>query len=255
MKRYAGDFEATAEVRTAVTGDSLREFFYELTRIRDERVADNELSDAKNFLTGVFPIRAETQEGLTNLIVNQKLYDLPADYLQTYRQNVEAVTPDEIQRVANKYVHPDDLSLVIVGDAGDVLSQASSYSDNVEIFDTEGNRQEMASYLPGAKGDPVAVEGNWELSLDFQGQKVPVSLTLKQEVENLSGEIETVLGNGVIREGTVTGNRIKATASTEIQGQSIDFVINGSVEGDSIEGTLSAAIIPDSLAFVGKRVN
>jgi hypothetical protein len=113
----------------------------------------------------------------------------------------------------------------------------------------------MASYLPGAKGDPVAVEGNWELSLDFQGQKVPVSLTLKQEAEKLSGEIETVLGSGLIREGTVTGNRIKATASTEIQGQSIDFVINGSVEGDSIEGTLSAAIIPDSLAFVGKRVN
>ncbi len=255
MKRYAGDFEATAEVRTAVTGDSLREFFYELTRIRDERVADNELSDAKNFLTGVFPIRSETQEGLTNLIVNQQLYDLPPDYLQTYRQNVEAVTPDEIQRVANKYVHPDDLSLVIVGDAGDVLAQAGSYSDNVEIFDTEGNRQEMASYLPGAKGENVSVEGNWELSLNFQGQKVPVTLTLKQEAANLSGEIETVLGSGVIREGTVTGNKIKATAITEIQGQSIDFVINGSVDGDSIEGTLSAAIIPDSLAFVGKRVN
>jgi hypothetical protein len=45
-----------------VTGDSLKEFFYELERIRDTDVGEEELADAKNFLTGVFPIRAETQE-------------------------------------------------------------------------------------------------------------------------------------------------------------------------------------------------
>lgn len=91
-KRFGGDFEATAEVRTAVTGDSLKEFFYELDRIRDEAVSEQELTDAKNFLIGVFPIRAETQEGLTNLIVSQYLHSLPEDYLQTYRDNVRAVT-------------------------------------------------------------------------------------------------------------------------------------------------------------------
>ncbi|MFL6469040.1 MAG: M16 family metallopeptidase, partial [Pyrinomonadaceae bacterium] len=62
-KKQAGDFEATAEVRTGVTGDSLKEFFYELGRIRDEEVQADELADAKSFLTGVFPIRAETQDG------------------------------------------------------------------------------------------------------------------------------------------------------------------------------------------------
>ena len=56
-KRLAGDFEATAEVRTPVTGDSLREFFYELNRIKDEKVSAEELQDAKAYLTGVFPIR------------------------------------------------------------------------------------------------------------------------------------------------------------------------------------------------------
>jgi len=76
-KKLAGDFEATAEVRTAVTGDSLKEFFYELDRIRNEKVGAEELQDAKNFLTGVFPLRAETQEGLTNLYVNQRFYGLP----------------------------------------------------------------------------------------------------------------------------------------------------------------------------------
>ena len=111
-KKLTGEFEATAEVRSAVTGDSLKEFFYELDRIRNDKVGDAELADAKNFLTGVFPLRAETQEGLTNLIVNQHLYGLAEDYLQTYREHVDAVTADEVQRVAVKHVRPDDSHLV-----------------------------------------------------------------------------------------------------------------------------------------------
>ena len=138
-KRLAGDIEATAEVRTAVTGESLKEFFYELNRIRDDKVGDDELADAKNFLTGVFPIRAETQEGLTNLIVNQHLYGLPDDYLQTYREHVDAVTVDDVQRVAVKHVRPDEMAIVIVGDAKAVLPQAKDYAESVEIFDTDGN--------------------------------------------------------------------------------------------------------------------
>ena len=141
-KNRAGDLEATAEVRTAVTGDSLKEFFYELNRIRDEKVGEQELADAKNFLTGVFPIRAETQEGLTNLIVNQHIYSLAADYLQTYRENVDAITVDDVQRVAVKYVRPDEMAIVIVGDAGEVLPQAKEYAETVEIFDTEGNKKD-----------------------------------------------------------------------------------------------------------------
>jgi len=140
-KKLAGDFEATAEVRTAVTGDSLKEFFYELDRIRNEKVGETELADAKNFLTGVFPIRAETQEGITNLIVNQNLYGLPEDYLQTYREKVDAVTADDVQRVALKLVRPDEMAIVIVGDANEVLPQAKEYASSVEIFDTEGKRK------------------------------------------------------------------------------------------------------------------
>ncbi len=138
-KKLAGDFEATAEVRTSVTGESLKEFFYELNRIRDAHVGDDEIADAKNFLTGVFPIRAETQEGLTNLIVNQHLYGLPDDYLQTYRENVDAVTVDDVKRVAVKHIRPDEMAIVIVGDADEVLPQAKEYAATVEIFDTDGN--------------------------------------------------------------------------------------------------------------------
>jgi hypothetical protein len=255
MKRLSGDFEASAEVRTAVTGDSLREFFYELVRIRQEPVSDDELADAKNFLTGVFPIRAETQEGLTNLIVNQHLYDLPADYLQTYRSNIEAVTADEVRQVATKYVRPHELAIVIVGDAGEVLPQAHRYSDVIEIFDTEGHPMDISSFDVENSDEPIDATGNWELTLDFQGQRVPVTLTLKQDGDKVSGEIETVLGSGKISDGKVSGSKLNATASTEIQGQSVDFVITGAIDGDSMKGSLSTAIIPDSLSFEGKRRN
>jgi zinc protease len=140
-KRLAGDIEATAEVRNDVTGDSLKEFFYELERIRDEDVRDDELADAKSFLAGVFPIRAETQEGLTNLIVNQHLYGLSEDYLQTYRDKVNAVSIADVRSAAEKYVRPAEMAIVIVGDSTAIHDQVKPYADNVEIFDTEGNKK------------------------------------------------------------------------------------------------------------------
>lgn len=252
-RRLAGDFEATAEVRTAVTGDSLHEFFYELDRIRNERVSDDELADAQNFLTGVFPIRAETQEGLTNLIVNQELYGLPDDYLQTYRENVSAVTADDVLRVANKYIWPERLAIVVVGDAGEVLPQIRKYSDQIEVFDTEGNPLELASFEADRGIPPENVSGNWELNVDFQGQAVQITMAIEQNAADISGTIETILGSGSIREGRVQGSRVHATASTEIQGQAVDFVITGAVDGDEMTGTLSTDVIPDSLAFAGKR--
>lgn len=251
-KLLAGEFEATAEVRTAVTGDSLKEFFYELNRIRDEDVSEDELADAKNFLTGVFPIRAETQEGLTNLIVAQELYGLPDDYLQTYRSSVSSVTTADVRRVANKYVRPDRTAIVIVGDAGEVIAQASGYAATVEIFDTDGKPKSLEEYTadPGELAD---FSGKWKLTLDFQGQSVPVSLTLTQNESEVSGELETILGSGKISSGSVRGNKINAAASTEIQGETVDLVINAELTGGEMSGTISAGIIPAPLTFTGSR--
>src|SRR6185436_16637599 len=88
--RFAGTFRATAEVRTAVTGASLHEFSYELDRIRNEAVSVEEITNAKSYLTGVFPIRIETQDGLIDQLVNIKMFDLPDDYLLTYRDQLNA---------------------------------------------------------------------------------------------------------------------------------------------------------------------
>lgn len=252
-KRLAGDFEATAEVRSSVTGDSLKEFFYELDRIRVEKVGEDELRDAKNFLTGVFPIRAETQEGLTNLIVNQQLYGLPDDYLQTYRENVDAVSIEDVQRVAARHIRPDEMAIIIVGDAGEVLPQVRSYAGSIEIFDTDGHPQDEAKYTAAENEATADVAGNWKLLIDFQGQQLPVTLNLVQDGDAVTGILETMLGNGKITEGKVTGTKLAATANAEMQGQPIDFTISGKVDGDSMSGTLTAPIVPDPLPFTGTK--
>src|ERR1051326_6387595 len=140
-RRTAGTFRATAEVRTPVTGDSLKEFFYELNRIRTDLVSEKEINDAKSYLTGVFPIRLETQEGLSDQLVQIKMLNLPNDYLQHYRDRVQAVTVSEIQRVANEYVKPDEAAVIIVGDGSAVLDQIKPYCEDVEIYNTAGKRK------------------------------------------------------------------------------------------------------------------
>ena len=252
-KKLAGDFEATAEVRTAVTGDSLKEFFYELNRIRDEKVSDDELADAKSFLTGVFPIRAETQEGLTNLIVSQELYNLPKDYLQSYRDDINAVSVDEVQRVAKKYIFADRMAIVIVGDAEEIIPQAKPYAANIEIFDTDGNSKDLSAYGQTSSEPTADVAGEWNLMLDFQGQELLITLILAQDGERVSGELSTMLGIGKIESGKVRGSKISATADTEMQGNAMEFVITGSVDGDSMAGTITAPIVPEPLRFNGTR--
>jgi len=115
---------------------------YELNRIRDDAVSDDEINNAKSYLSGVFPIRIETQDGLIDQIVNIQMFDLPADYLKTYRENVNDVTVADIQRVAQQYVTPDRAAIVIVGDGAEVTKQVEPFSEEFEVYDTEGNRKQ-----------------------------------------------------------------------------------------------------------------
>src|SRR5258708_387391 len=137
-RRLAGTFRATAEVRTPVTGASLHEFFYELERIRDEPVSEEDLKNSKSYLAGGFPIRIETQDGLVDQLVSIRIYDLPDDYLETYRERVNAVTAEDIQRVAQAHVTPDSAAIVIVGDAAEISEQVKPYADMIELYDTDG---------------------------------------------------------------------------------------------------------------------
>ncbi len=140
-RRYAGTFRATSEVRTPVTGASLKEFFYELERIREEEVSEEELNHAQTFLTGIFTIRLETQEGLIDQLMQIKMHGLPDDYLHTYCERVQQVTRQEMRRVAREYVTPDRAAVVIVGDADAIQSEVKPFAETIELYDSTGQRK------------------------------------------------------------------------------------------------------------------
>ncbi|MBI4533472.1 MAG: insulinase family protein, partial [Candidatus Melainabacteria bacterium] len=136
-RRQPGAFAAEASVRTEVTSPSLQEFIYELERIRNVKVSDKELEEAKKYLVGSYQLGLETQAGLAHKLLEIDLYDLPSDYLEKYANQVMVVTADDIRRVARKYIDADDLTIVVVGDASKIQSELEYFAP-VAIFDTSG---------------------------------------------------------------------------------------------------------------------
>jgi zinc protease len=135
--KYRGTFVASAPVRTDATEGALREFMGEFNRIRNEQVSANELENAKRSIVGGFALSLENPGALLQNIITQKLYDLPANYWDTYPQKVEAITVDDVQRVAKKYIELEHLQIVAVGDAAKTRDILAKYG-TVEVYDAEG---------------------------------------------------------------------------------------------------------------------
>jgi zinc protease len=119
-RRAVGPFSAGTAVQTDVTADAIRETVEQLTMVRDAAPGDAELHEVRDYLVGVFPLRFETTGGVAMAMEPLAVYGLPDDYWQTYRRNLEAVGPDDIMQAAVDLIHPDQLLMLVVGDASKV---------------------------------------------------------------------------------------------------------------------------------------
>jgi predicted Zn-dependent peptidase len=135
--RFRGTWTSSSEVRTDVTEGAMKEFMYELKRLRDDKVGVDELESAKRAIVGSFALSLEQPQSLLQNIITQKLYDLPADYWDTYPQKVAAITADDIQKVAQKYIDLDHIQIVAVGDASKARDVLAKYG-KVEVYDADG---------------------------------------------------------------------------------------------------------------------
>src|SRR3989337_3109560 len=86
-------------------------------RLQRERVGERELRDAQAYRSGLFPLTIETPSAIASQVLSAVFFGLNLEELQNFRERVNAVTVDDIQRVARTYFHPDRLSIVLVGDA------------------------------------------------------------------------------------------------------------------------------------------
>ena len=89
----------------------------EVWRLQRDRTRDPELAGAQAYMTGSFPLTIETPGAIARQVLNVVFYDLSLDELRTYRQRANAVSADDIQRVARSYLDPDRLAIVLVGNA------------------------------------------------------------------------------------------------------------------------------------------
>jgi zinc protease len=121
-----GDITAETDTRTEATAEAVRVIVDEFTRLQRERIGDAELAGAQAYMTGSFPLTIETPGAIARHVVNAVFYDLSLDELRTYRQRVNAVTPDDVLRVARTYVQPERLSIVLVGNASAFADQLTS---------------------------------------------------------------------------------------------------------------------------------
>ncbi len=154
--RGVGRFEANAEVRTEVTDSALVELLAQLRRVNTEAIPTAELELAKNSLVGVFPLTIETPQQLAERVASVKLYGLAPNYLQTYRNNVAAVTAAQALAAAKRAIQPQKALVVVVGDGSKVYEKLRKIAP-VRIVSVDGDPMTASDLTPRAMG----------LALDF----------------------------------------------------------------------------------------
>lgn len=143
FRRGAGPFEASADVQTAVTKESVEEFMKELNGIRGAiPVSSAELEYNKQSLIRRFPGGFETVGQISGQLSNLVVYGLPDSYFNEYISKINAVTLDDVNRVANKYLTPDKMAILIVGDRKVIeprLREIEGWGGAIRFLDADGN--------------------------------------------------------------------------------------------------------------------
>ncbi len=132
-----GTFFGASETRTEVAVPAIKEMLAEFDRLRAVKVTETDLRNAKNYLSGVFSLILSTEGGVADQIGLTYMLGLGPDYLKDYRARIEAVTADQVQQAARKYVLTDRPAIVVVGDAAKLRKELSTVGP-VEVFDIEG---------------------------------------------------------------------------------------------------------------------
>jgi zinc protease len=141
-RRGAGPFTAQAGVFTKVTKESVAEFMKELSGIRgDIPISEKELEFSEQAIVRGFPRGFETSQQIANRLSDVVLYNLPDDYFNTFIAHVRKVTLADVRRVANRYLDPSQMAIVVVGDRQAIeagLRSLAGVGETITFVDNEG---------------------------------------------------------------------------------------------------------------------
>lgn len=208
--KYVSRFVASASVRNAVTDSAVVAFLDELHRIRNEKVSQEELENAKAKYTGDFVLALERPSTIAQYALNIETDNLPENFYQTYLKKINAVTAEDIQRVAKKYYLADNARIVVVGKGSEVVKGLENLSYNgkeipVKYFDKYANAIDKPNY-------------NKQVDPNMTAEKV-----FNMYIQALGGQ-----------QAVDDINSVHMIAQAEMQGQKMDMQTKVTASGKSL---------------------
>ncbi|HQV39717.1 MAG: insulinase family protein [Flavobacteriales bacterium] len=163
--RWCGSFSAGCSVRNDVTDSAAVQIMDEITKIRTSPVTADELSLAKNNMAGSFARALEDPRTVARFALNTYLNDLPEDHYETYLKRLDKVTVADVQKAAERFMHPDSATILVVGDKEQVAEKLKPLSTigRVFLYDVNGDivredRTEGATPAPAGMTAQVVMD-------------------------------------------------------------------------------------------------
>lgn len=250
-----GSFEVNTSVRNAVTDSSIYEILYEMENMHKAPVPADELSMAKNSMTGSFALSLEKPQTIASFAINTERYKLPKDFYKNYLKNLAAVTSADVQNVSSKYILPENCNILVVGKASDFAGKLTRFSKNITYYTPEGDPYDpstgvpvlpdtftavnvLKKYMDAVGGlDKVSKIKDIKQSGTISVQGMNISITMIQRFPDKSFS-EVKMGNSLLNKTVMFGN--KATT----MGMQGDQEVTG-LEFDMLK--LQALIFPESM--------
>lgn len=157
-RRDQGAFVAGMAVRTEVTGQALSTLLALMDEMHREPVPEDELEDTKAFLVGSFPLQIETPQQVAAQVTSTLLLGLPLESLTTYRARVASLDQATVRDAARRYLRPQDVLIVAVGDAQAIQPQLATLG-HVRVEDAEGNPLTLSDLMPTGPSETLDASG------------------------------------------------------------------------------------------------
>ena len=227
--KYVARFVASASVRNEVTDSAVVAFLEELHRIRDEKVSAEELENAKAKYTGDFVLALERPSTIAQYALNIETDNLPENFYETYLQKINAVTAEDVQRVAQKYFLADKARIVVVGKGSEVVENLEKLTYNgeeipVKYFDKDANPIEKPVFKKEI--DP----------------SVTVDVVLDKYIKAIGG-----------KEAVEAVETVYTVAQADIQGQKLDLEMITSSEGKLAQSVSMGGMVVQKQVFTGEN--
>lgn len=244
--RGLGAFTAGAETRTEVTDSALVEMLAQMRRMGVEMVPYDEFERQKETMVGRFPLQIETAQQVADQVARARLLGLATDYVQTYRQRLAAVTPEQMQAAARSGMRADAALVVVVGD-GLALRERLERIAPVTLVDVDGNPMATESLVVTAQPlaiDPAALRASSDsFDVIVQGQNFGFQTTslVRGSDGNWEFTEQSVLGPIIQQRSSVEFTSSLEMLSTEqggrFQGNDLRLSVtyeNGMARGEGI---------------------